>query len=90
LSVKRIVYLEDTRLYSGDGVYLGEVFALEDGFKYFWPEAKSSHGAWSAHILRAIADLLDEMNAPWIAELTEALSGVGGGGGIVVLGDQPG
>lgn len=72
--MKKPIYLEGTKLYYENGVYMGEVFALEDGFKYFWPEAKEVHGAWSADALRAIADLLDEINAPWMAELAEDFS----------------
>lgn len=75
--MKKQVHLEGTKLYYENGVYMGEIFALEDGFKYFWPEAKEVHGAWGAGVLRAIADLLDEMNAPWEAELAEALSSIG-------------
>ena len=57
------IKLEDSKLYYENGVYLGEILAKEDGFYDFWPELRG--GYWEAHVLRAIADLLDEKNKPW-------------------------
>ena len=75
---KLLVYLEGDKIFYENGAYLGDVFALEDGFKYFWPNTEGRGGAWSAHAMRAIADLLDEMNAQWEAELAKAFSEVKG------------
>ncbi len=46
-----------------NGVVLGVFLRDVDGYFYYWPEKLS--GAWEAHILRAIADKLDEINKPW-------------------------
>ena len=73
---KPLVYLDGTNLHYENGVLLGEVFALEDGFYHFWPLEKSWHGAWSAHALRAIADLLDAKNAPWEAEIAQHFAAI--------------
>jgi hypothetical protein len=50
-------------LFYENGVKLGQVLAKEDGFYDFWPELNG--GYWPAHMLRAIADMLDEMNYTW-------------------------
>ncbi len=46
------------------GTRLGEIDYLEDGYLYFWP-TKDRAGAWSEHVLRAIADTLYELNKEW-------------------------
>ena len=45
-----------------------DLIALEDGFFYFEPKGT---GVLSAHSLRMIADLLDQINAPWEREIEE-------------------
>ena len=56
-------------VYYEDRVFLGLIFAKEDGFYDFWPDLKD--GCWSAYVLREIADKLDEINAPYEKELNE-------------------
>lgn len=41
-----------------------EVITLEDGYKYYWPKGFTG-GAFSAHTLREIADMLDNDNKAW-------------------------
>jgi len=45
---------------------LMDIVSLEDGFKYFWIANK---GAMSAEQLRQVADLLDDMNKDYKAEI---------------------
>jgi len=46
---------------------LQDVIRGDDGFFVYWPE--KVHGSLSSHYLRFIADILDKMNEPYIAEL---------------------
>ena len=46
----------------------------EDGFVVFWPERRL--GAFSAEVLRIIADELDRRNAGWAEKLAKGLSNV--------------
>ena len=46
-----------------NGVHIGEFETDVDGFYYYWPVRKE--GCWSAYVLRAVADKLDELNKPW-------------------------
>lgn len=62
-----IIRLEGNDLFYENGVKLGQILAKEDGFYDFWPELNG--GYWEAHVLRAIADKLDEMNKPWQEEI---------------------
>jgi hypothetical protein len=39
-----------------------------DGYYYFWP---SNDGCWPSHIMRSIANKLDEINKKWNDEVTE-------------------
>lgn len=66
LSYRDLVKVEGGKLYWENGVYLGDVLQKEDGFYDFWPDRDVHRGGyWPAHMLRAIADKLDEMNKPW-------------------------
>jgi hypothetical protein len=56
-------------VYYENRVFMGHLLMKEDGFYDFWPDLKG--GYWSAHILREIADKLDEINAPYERELEE-------------------
>lgn len=67
-----MIELRGKELFYKNGVKLGEVFAKEDGLYDFWPELRC--GFWPAHLLRSIADLLDEMNREWEQELETASS----------------
>jgi hypothetical protein len=42
---------------------VGYAVTHDDGFAYFWPPDRG--GAYTSAHLRAVADLLDEMNAAW-------------------------
>lgn len=53
------------------GPRLGEVVMLEDGFHYFWRDDDRQCGAESSYVLRAIADMLDELNTPWEREIND-------------------
>lgn len=48
------------------GHRIGEFVRMDDGFYIYEP---SSPGSYPAHLLRAIADKLDEMNKDWIDQL---------------------
>ena len=65
-----LLSLRDSKLYYAENdVYLGDIIAKEDGYYDFWPDLKG--GYWSAYVLRAIADLLDDMNASWDKEIND-------------------
>ena len=51
-----------------NGHVLGEFYREVDGY-YVFVFAEPNVGCWEAHVLREIADTLDEMNAPWDAEV---------------------
>lgn len=51
-----------------NGVYLGSFIVMEDGYYHFWPD-HSKGGCWSSHVLREIANKLDELNKPWDEEI---------------------
>lgn len=50
-----------------NSVKLGEILRDVDGYWYFWPELRG--GYWAAPHMRWIADKLDELDAPYEAEL---------------------
>lgn len=50
-----------------NGVKAGEILQGDDGYYQFWPEPRA--GYWPAYAMRAIADKVDEINAPWEAEI---------------------
>lgn len=51
--------------------YLGEAIKLDDGYYHF--SAPEGAGTFAPHALKAIANLLDELNKEWDAEVTESL-----------------
>ena len=55
------------KVFYENGVYIGDFVAGDDGFYNYWPELNG--GYWSAEVMRTIANMLDEMNAPWAAEM---------------------
>lgn len=57
-------------VFHNNGVYLGDFDEVVDGYYNFWPRLKHN-GYWSAHVLRALADKLDELNADWNKQLQE-------------------
>ena len=50
---------------------IGEALMLEDGYYYFLPLPE--HGTLAPYVLRAIAEILDELNKDWNDEVTESL-----------------
>jgi len=54
-----------------NGVYMGEVLKDDDGFYKYWPVQRA--GYWDSPPLRAIADLLDHLNAEWDAQIQRNL-----------------
>ena len=49
------------------GTFLGTFQKDMDGYFKYWPPLRN--GYWSAHVLRAIADKLDELNKEWDDEV---------------------
>ena len=45
-----------------------EFVAGDDGYYVYWPESATG-GAYSAHMLREIANHLDTLNADWDAQV---------------------
>jgi hypothetical protein len=64
-----LLYLQGKNLYFSNDKKIGEILCKEDGFYDFWPE--SGEGYWSGYVLRAIADLLYDMNEPMEKALNE-------------------
>lgn len=50
--------------FKDNNVFLGDIIQKEDGYYDFWP-ADHNGGYWAAYVLRAIADVVDELNEPW-------------------------
>ena len=50
---------------------IGEALMLEDGYYHFLPLPE--HGTLAPYVLRAIAELLDELNKDWDEEVKESL-----------------
>lgn len=48
-----------------NGVWLGDLLMKEDGFFDWWLPEPNRGGCWPSHILRSIADKLDEINKDW-------------------------
>ena len=65
--VSRHIYLVEEKLFYENGKHIGDIAKDVDGYYYWWPLTRT--GAWQAYALREIADLLDEMNADWDAEV---------------------
>ena len=53
-----------------NNLLVGELIMDVDGYFYFWP---SNDGCWVSHILRSIADKLDEINKDWDNKIKEEL-----------------
>ena len=61
-----------TLVSASNGVEVGEIFMMEDGYYQFWP--KVMPGFWPAWCLHQIAEKVDSMNKEWDAKLREDLS----------------
>jgi NAD(P)H-nitrite reductase large subunit len=64
---------ETTSVFATNGVHVGEIIALEDGFYNFFPEMRG--GCWPSWALRELADVMDEMNEPWQKQIDEFFEG---------------
>jgi len=51
---------------------VGELIMDVDGYFYFWQN--HSDGCWSSHIMRSIANKLDDINKPWNDEINDFFS----------------
>lgn len=56
-------------VYYENGVFLGTLDQGVDGFYEYWPELRP--GSWSSHVLREIADKIDELDRPWQENIDE-------------------
>ena len=59
------------KVYYHNGVLLGDFIYSEDGYLHFWPD-KTRTGAWSSHVLKEIAEKLDELNKWWDDQVQES------------------
>jgi hypothetical protein len=50
---------------------MGEFLVEVDGYFVYYPELRG--GAWESWIMHEIADKLDELNAPWDAEVNRLM-----------------
>lgn len=57
-----------------NGVYLGDIVKEVDGFYVYYPEIRG--GYWSSHMMREIADKIDELDAPWQKEMDKYWAGL--------------
>lgn len=49
---------------NNNGDLIGEFILDDDGYYYFYiPNVQT--GIWASHVLREVADKLDELNKPW-------------------------
>ena len=55
-----------------NGKLIGEFIRDVDGYFYFWSE--NNLGAWPSHLLRDIADKLDEINQLWDEHIEKKLN----------------
>ena len=54
------------RVCTPNDLVVGELIMDVDGYYYFWT---SNNGCWPAHVLRSIADKLDDINKKWNDEI---------------------
>lgn len=62
-----IKYEQGYNVTSYNGVDMGTLEVDVDGYYKYWPTNRI--GYWEASLLRAIADLLDYVNAEWDAQV---------------------
>jgi hypothetical protein len=56
-----------------NGVKIGTILADVDGYEKFYPE--NNGGYWEPFVLRAISDLVDELNEKWDQQIQEFFAG---------------
>ena len=62
---------QEIRVLTPNNTVVGFLIMDVDGYFYFWP---SNEGCWSAHMMRTIANKLDEVNKKWDDHITEYFS----------------
>lgn len=70
VTIIQTFYQEGSKLFFGNGVYLGEILTDVDGFKKWWPEHRE--GYLDSGFLLALGTYLELQNAAWEAEIQEA------------------
>jgi len=72
---KMLKFLEITKdyfeVFHENGVYLGDLLTKDDGFYDWRPEHPSKGGCWPSSVLKELADKIDELNAPYEAQIEE-------------------
>ena len=58
--------------YWTNGAHIGYAYIEVDGY-YTFMFAHHRNGNWDAHVLRAIADKLDELNKDWDEEVKQVM-----------------
>ena len=51
-------------------VYMGDIVISDDGYYVWWPD-HTREGYIESHVLRTLADKLDELNKAWDDEIHE-------------------
>lgn len=54
-----------------NGVSIGELLREVDGFFVYYPIQNG--GCWESHVMRPIADKMDELNKPWQDQIDKDL-----------------
>lgn len=62
-----------------NGVRLGDLAQMEDGYYYWWPESTRS-GCYEAYILHEIVEKLNDLNKEWDAVVKHECSKPATGG----------
>jgi hypothetical protein len=57
-------------VFAYNGVDIGQLIVGDDGFWVYWPDSKRQ-GFWASHMMRALADAMDELNKPWEDEINK-------------------
>jgi hypothetical protein len=58
--------------YAGNGVYMGDILAGDDGYYYWWPNKKD--GCLDQTVLQSIATCLGSLNREWDRQIQEYFS----------------
>lgn len=61
---------KDGKIYWKNGSFIGDIYPEVDGY-YVWVPPEPFLGCWESHVLRHIADYLDEINKPWHDEVCQ-------------------
>lgn len=58
-----------------------DIIMAEDGYYVYWPDTVVGRGCCASHDLRVIADILDERNEEWDAQVKQHLAALKNPGG---------